>query len=410
MEIWFVPNYFYLNLPYYEQIAREVQDDSIHFALLSLPGHTGHQEEALYGSSYFKARGFTLLQHPLVLVPNYRSGLLPKLKLLAATMRNFFTLRKVIRNGAPDLVIVGSDTGPLNVRLFLGWCTYFRIPVSIVYATDFTLAGGRSRNSPLYRKIAHYCSRALPLVFLRALIFSGEVPGSYALNSKVFVMSESVRRKLISQGISPERLYITGLPAEVVPGDDQGRLAARESLLEELNIDKHSRLVILFTECIQYVYGEEYALSFYTKICQVFNELPDDIIVLIKLHPRESREVGQAIEGTFSASRFKVLRDVDAGNLFAIADLCLAHFSRVLIEAAVRKIRFLSINWVNDRKHTFLLPEDSEALEILAPEKTGQKITMALEDKAFIEEMDRQIERLYQRLQADTSIGRIISI
>ncbi|MFC1672435.1 glycosyltransferase, partial [Planctomycetota bacterium] len=340
----------------------------------------------------------------------YRHRVLLTIGLLVSALRNWRIVRKLLRASAPDVVVVGSDLGNLNIRFLMDACRSCGIPVVILYNCDLPKAnsGSRRRFLPLWKDMSVLRSSVLSL--LRAVLFGGTTPGEYASDSIVCVPSQDICEELVARGIDRNRIVVTGLPSPSPSPSVDG--SARE-VCGRLGIEQDRRLVVLFTECIQNIYGMEYAKDVYERLADAVRTLPNDVLFLVKLHPIESGEIESLLRRIFhgSCSRTRIIAgEFAAETLVGVAALCVAHFSRVLITAAQMGRRFLSINLMRDRDRTFISSDESGVLEIDALDDLGGKIRSAIEDVAFKDQIDRLISSIAGRFSDPDCCEKMASV
>jgi len=406
MKVVFVPNYFYLNIPIFEPIITQLSKKGVTPYVWKLPGNTDIPADRDFDLNYFKSRGINFIEVPIFRLPYYKNRIYFKLlKLLNATFKNWKVVRKLLKEVEPDVIVVGSDLGNLNIRFLMDACYSSRMPVVILYSCDLPKLNARAAFRFFYSWRNRYIFKLRIISFFRALLFTGTIPGEYALDSTICVASEEICKKLVAKGISRKRIIVTGMPFPTFPIS-----SSSEGTFKKLGIPQDYKLIILFTECIQHIYGTEYAKDLFIKLSQMVKILPNDIFFLIKLHPLESKEMEIFIKDIFNDKpRCKIITNFSVEELIGVASLCIAHFSRVLITAALMHKRFLSINLMKDRKRTFISGEEAEILEVNSFEDLERKIEEALENPEFGENIDKVVTGIANRFSSADSYEKIIS-
>ncbi len=398
-KIFFIPNYFYLNLPVFEQVINEL-GDKVNSYIVQVPGNTKFSVDKKYNLSYFNNKRIRFSKIPIITF--YYNGVINKLKALYFSIKNFRKIGSFLKEIKPNLIVVGSDLGNLSIRFFLEYCMLLRIPILILYTCDIPIEQNKFLFSCLDNLLFYYKTPFFR--FFRSIFFKGNIVGTYALNAKICVISEEFKRKLIRKGIEQERIIVIGLP--IVFSNN-----VLDKVYTKLGISKKQKIVVFFTECIQNVYGEEYTKNLYKNLAEIFKNLSDNkISVIIKLHPLEDEKTKLFIRGVFKKSPFKIVKNFSAEELINISDLCIAHFSRVLINAVLMEKRFLSINLMKDKKRTFIPKEDRSILEINSFEDLKIRVKGILKSPEHGRRIDKAIAHLSKKFSYSDSVEKITSL
>ena len=411
MKIFFVPNYFYLNFPVFRELISQLSKrQEISTYVVHLPGNTEVISDRKFSIDYFKQEGINFIDIPIQRV-SVRRNLLGIFRLLINTVWNYKRVQQFVKNTliADSVVIVGSDLGNLNVRFLIGECMKSKIPIKIVYTCDLPL----EKENKKFRFLLKLLSRKSILRFwlfrfIRAVMFNENIPGSYAFNAPLFVISEDVHNKLIKYGTKENKITVIGMIGRHFSNSELK--TAREEIVKEFNISINNKVLVFFTQSMQYIYGEEYAISEYNKLNSIFCSLPEHFSFIIKLHPLESNKFETLIREIFISPRFCVIKEFDIDKLLLSADLSIAYFSRVLLTAAVMGRKFLSINLKNDRERTFILKEESHILEAYSLDDLKSKIFKALEDTKYQAQLELTIKQLSQRYYPQNDIEKVVSL
>jgi hypothetical protein len=403
MKIVFVPNYFYLHIPLFQEIIYQLSDKGVTSYIWKLPGNTNVPADREFDLSYFRSREINFYEAPVYQIQNYKENARSKLKLLRYALKNWEIIRGLLLDWKPDLVVVGSDLGNLNIRFLMDACHFYHIPVVVLYNCDLPKA---KRPLNFFHNLKYeYIFKSKVLSLLRAIFSSGNIPGKYSLDSIICVATEEIRQKIISEGIREDRIIVTGMNFM-----NSSPIDLSEDIFKRLGISNTCRIVVLFTECIHDIYGIKYAENLYIELAKIADDLPDDIFLVVKPHPQESEEMRSLLTKTFNGLRCKVVSNFKAEELIEVAGLCIAHFSRVLITTALMDKRFLSINLMNDRERTFLTNQESEVLEITSYEGLIEKIRKALENSEFKNNIDKAIASISHRFSSKGSLEKIINV
>lgn len=282
----------------------------------------------------------------------------------AAKYRNFSATLEFLKQRRPALVAVSSDLGPLNMCFLLEACRLLGIPVVILYAFDLTPEQRPSLMDPL---LGWLDRSALPwLRFLRAYLYyrcaRQETPGLYSSQATVCVVSDRSVQTLVDRGVQRSRIRLIKPLGADSPSDERAGC-----LRAELGLSPDRRAVAFFTECIHEVYGRDYAERSCREAAQALRQASarTGAAVIVKFHPREPDEMRRVFRKAFGWPGVIVLDrpEVDAADVAAVADLSIAHFSKVLLDAALAGRPFVSINFLGDRKRTFVPAHESADLE-----------------------------------------------
>lgn len=406
MTVWFVPNYFYLSMPLFEKIIGNLTG-LLKCEVLRVNSNRGVKDH-IYDSKYFHSKNINYFEAPLELVADYNSGVIKKIKLLMLFYINMLKIDKLVRKHIPSAVVVGSDTANVNIKILLGLCLLHKIPIIILYNTDFNIPDRKKVKSIYSHSIWNVLNKWKLLVFIKALLYSCEVPGMFASNSSICVISDDIKRKLQYCGIKPERIFVVGLDNEMRNGIENDFIL---SIKKGIGKDRVA-LLAFFTECINKIYGNGYAKYLYETIFMEFQKLPQEIKILIKLHPREDQSQISFIKEKLSGTEYILVPgEVEAKDVIAVSDLIIAHFSKVLINAAMMGKRILSINLKSDQEKTFLSLEERHLLEIKNPEEITKKVEEIIYDKENNYKIDALIDGIAKKyIGTGNSIEKITQL
>lgn len=394
-KIILVPNYLYISLPDFAKLVRSFPetftgsilylDDIKELAAeeycedqllachnlphqkLQLQPAIFHRDLALGAVLGRFARPFTISRNLLIKWCNYRK------------------IRRWVEHNKPDLLIVTSDLGPQKVRFLMESAKLNQIPVVIFYSFDVPDGNNSTMSDMLCSKLDRFSN--VMASFVRANVREKEIVGSYNSSATICVVSESTRQKLVEKGIPPYRIKVVQAPVPMV--DHEQVVKVRE----KLEVCSETKVVLFFTECIECIYGMDYLTNLYSSLAGILAELAEqeDILFVIKLHPRESKTSIDFVRNTFTGRHVRILDNYDVEELIAAADLSLAHFSKVLITAALMGKPFLSLNLLNDRKRTFIKKQFSEEVEVHVIAELGEKIINAISDGPASSALRREI-------------------
>jgi len=303
--------------------------------------------------------------------------------------RNYMIIDRFVENECPDLLVICSDLGDLYIRFLIEICHLRGIPVLIFITGDVLLEQKRPSvfsiklNESLFRIKSRFPR------YIRARIFSRTLLGTFSLDSKICVLSEDGRNKLIQHGLNPDRIIVTKYKSANIPG------IPRKDFCDALNIPEDKRIITIFTECIHEVYGKEYLVNLNKKFMQLFSRMDDrNLFIIIKLHPRENEEIISLFSEIFKGPGMKVVGKIGLDDLILQSELCIAHYSTVLMTAAIMKKDFLSINIKGERQKTFIPEQLSDILEIKSHDEIEKKIARYLDERDYRDKVHSAIGRL----------------
>lgn len=355
---------------------------------------------------YFNEKALQYIE--LSLVRRSGNGTKNNIAYLFGLIKNFFSIYKLVGLEKPEMVIVGSDAGNVNIRFLLGLCSHYSIPVLILYNTDFRGPTHIAKINYLLNTLLAKLDRFKFFVFIRAMIYKCEIPGLFVKNSSICVIHRGIKEKLARLGIGEERIFVMGLEGETSVAS-----LSNFHLKHTLCGNRETKLVVVFTECLRDLYGSDYTAGLYRTFLDEFSKLPPAIRVVVKLHPRENSDEINLIKNTFKDSGVLIIEDIDVNvnDLISISDLVIAHFSKVLITASLMNKKILSINWKNDREKTFLNEEEGSLLEIKSPQELLNKINDALYSADFNDQAAELIQGIADRYKGSPEdMNRLVQL
>jgi len=254
--------------------------------------------------------------------------------------------KDIIKLERPDIVVVGHDMDTIP-RLFITAANSMGIPTLLVQ--DGIIFDRRSIYSALRQSI-HYKNKnifdkakiwvsilitfmkrnytfqqKLKIVLLRlADIIKGK-PNIYGHGecSKIAVMGEFAKNLLVSEGIDPKKIVITGQPRF----DD---IVEKKKKMNNKRLGTRKRVVVTTEPFVEtMLWTEKQRENF---ILTIVNTLDTDTELVIKLHPVEKLEdYKQILEGL--QYRATVCRDTDLYELLSVADLVISVASTTALES-----------------------------------------------------------------------------
>jgi hypothetical protein len=275
-----------------------------------------------------------------------KGGLLSKIVQFLKILINRTRIQIFLHRKKPDVLVTGGDITNINTRLFLDISEKKNIKtvlIPIVVPGPAVLNPDRDKNVPF----AHLVRLILKIFNLeKTIFFRGWVLGSYHRHAMIAVSSDDIRQCLIDNWISGQRIIVTGNPRDDMLYEIRSMdiTEIRSNLYISLNYPEDTVLIVYCTEVIQDIHGIHYLQEINAVLLKAFNSLPQSCRVVIKLHPRESHDNEHYYRETFNGERYQILRnEVELLKLLRVANLVIAHYSVVLIDAALLGTPVLSI-------------------------------------------------------------------
>ena len=179
-------------------------------------------------------------------------------------------------------------------------------------------------------------------------LISGE-SDRYLFPDKICVLDQRAFNEMSNNGFPEERLVITGNPHWDSFGETKNRLRSmnRESLRQRVQIKTTSRVLLFVSQPISSICrgAPEYTeCTVLEELLIVLNSTPElaDVMLVIKVHPRESKEELRAVlKRTDTAARF-VVSSEDLFELAWASDFVVGMFSALLVELSLLGIPVVS--------------------------------------------------------------------
>ena len=357
-KIFFIPFYFYLSSPPFEQIIKRINTQYDAFMVRIDP--IDQFSDSKYTSAYYENEGIGFLEVGVSPVKTTKRilkyfNLFMSIKLI----KKFLDLHK------PDCVVVNTDLGGVLIRVLLTLCEFRDIKILIICPTDVLIG---SINRKLYRALYNFPSRLIKVI--NALIFKGDVLGSFSLHSNICVISNDAKKRLVEKGkINESRILVADL---IFPFAGKNTDSQKQDIVPK----GYDYTVTIYTEMIQTMYGDEYLIELNKIIKDVIGIISQSMNVyfIIKLHPREPGNVCLMYHNMFDAENIKVIKEIELSQLLEISQINIAHYSTVLITALIERKHILSINLNRDKEKSFLPEKLRSIFEISNKEEMVRKI------------------------------------
>lgn len=389
MKIQFIPLYNYLSLPDFRTAISALPGENQCELIVISDNPENYKQpvvESEFISSYDKIKKFDyarwvgkqkrLKLKDLFLNPRkvFRKKLL--------RYKIFLKFIKFLKSEKPDLLVATSDLGHFYIRLYISAAELLNVPILILYTCDINEQFSKDNRE---RKL-NFPFKLTFTEYLKARFFDGQIVGTFCRSSYLAVISEKVKEILLRNGVKENRISIISKP--VAAGSD-----VENSLRALLKISEDSKVVIFFTECIQTIFGEQYAKDVHTYLNMCFKKLYEnlDVKFIIKPHPRDILlpEYSSIVKNVFTGKHIEIIEDISSDKLIMISDLNLGHFSKVLIDACIKGKPILSLNFKNDRSQTFIPQEVSTVIEVQNEDMLFPRLQKILNDRKEYEKVCR---------------------
>jgi len=349
MKVLFVPHYIYLHA---ESFCRVISHLNVMgcTAVMVVSSDSYGIERSEYSKEQLRTRGCRVRELNLPWLGWTGLGTLARLRQTPSLLNCRERIRRLLWQERPDVVVVGSDLGRFHIRVLLDECDRQRIAVLILTTTS--VGYGPTDNGKASRRGVRWPVRLLLrlLDLQRPALFDGSVIGTFAHRAKIAVPGEMCKARLQEQGIEEERVFVTGDPGydrlfEIRNEPENG---LRSAILARLRWPEESKLVMYCTEVIHEVYGYEYLEKINIALSAAFDSLPAEYRVVVKLHPRETDDTRRSFARNFSGSRYYTIEDGEVLPYLRSVELCVGHFSQVLMEAVLVGTPVVAINIQRD--------------------------------------------------------------
>jgi hypothetical protein len=390
MTVLFAPYYFYLHYESFRRVAASLNRSGIDAAILHMPCNAFNENHS-FGMERMRADGCPVRQLHLWDLGWKGSSSIARMSRFPNLLINRKKIRKFLEVERPRLVVVGSDLGGLYIRLLLSCCREAGIQTMI-------LASSASGPPAIDSEAGQTISVSRPIKAILQLLDLDHVAlfdhwkiGSFNTEAPIAVPGKTLKEELLRDGVSEDRLFITGDPAHdaIFELKQEPVAQIRRQICDQLDWPESSRLIVYCTEVIHEMLGREYLVRLNVLLAEVFAALPADCRVVVKLHPRETSETEALFKQAFRRDRYLVRRDLDLLRLMRAAHLCIGHYSRTLIDSVLLGTPVACINLANDEKRMLF---DAGFGEIrLDSEQDFHKIRTLLEDKETRDVVERKL-------------------
>lgn len=289
---------------------------------------------------------------------------------------NIKSANEVLIRETPDIILTGHDQTPMEI-FFIEAANSLGIPSLTV---QDGIINAEKNTVSLEKKIKYFLK--IPLKFINLFLIK-KISLRYLLDFVIFkikyhnkylfryghgdstlitLFGESTRKILISEGINPKKLVVTGNPKF-----DKLKHFKNTSMKDELrnrwNIPKEKFVVLLLTQ--QFVEAEIWVPAQREELVSVISQSVSDLKdahLIIKLHPPYEKEEDYIkILKKFSIS-YNIFNEEPLEEILSLCDVTLTVSSTAALEAMALTKPVMIINLFNENQPLFY--RDSGAMYI----------------------------------------------
>jgi len=299
---------------------------------------------------------------------------------------NYLRLNSILKESKPDLVFLSSDVLPEEMRFMYALCKAKKIPTIIYWPAEFDYVPLKIWGKRLSRKRTNY---GFWEMFIYACRFKSGTVGSFRLDSKLYVYTHNIKDKLEKAGVQSSGINAVGMPYTPVYSEEGiNRLSKIMS--------GYDKRIVLFTEVIERLKGEEYLRVLYRTINNIFERCGNKACLAVRFHPREYEKIKSFTrEQLYAGNVFFLEEDLTLDDICAVSDLSIAHHSKALLLAVLIGTRILSID-IDDDPNSFLETEE-KALKISSLEELAKKLEDFIFYGLYESEAETALDKLKQR-------------
>ncbi len=195
--------------------------------------------------------------------------------------------------------------------------------------------------------------------------------------TKVAVIGDYMRDVLVSEGLDASRIVVTGEPR----WDELVSLAdCREEVFQDLGLDTDKKLILVTTQPLVEagIWTKEDRRFWLSTIIQAVDSL-DECQLVVKLHPRDTREAYEEIMRDESATPITVCQDFDISRLLKACDVLLTHLCTTALEAMIMDKPVIIVDFKED-PCSMPFVTSGAAIGVHDPEKLADTIEGILND------------------------------
>lgn len=225
--------------------------------------------------------------------------------------------------------------------------------------------------------------------------FNGNRTISY-LPSKVLVMDELSREKLIEEGVPEKNIAITGQPyleffssmIRNISEDDIKKYKRQMKILENEKIivyasEDISKMFCDTEEKYYWGYNEKTTFKQIKNVLNIEKEIAENTKVIIRPHPKEDIDYWKRFIENDKSGKYVLDEKSSSKLLIAVADLIIGMQSMFLLESALSEKPILSVQIGLCRENPLILDEMGVVNTILTSEELRNTLRKHLTGKSF---------------------------
>jgi hypothetical protein len=391
MKVLLAPYYFYLHYESFRRVSAVLNRSEIDSAILRIP-FSAIEDNSRFGPEKMQTDNCAMRHLPLVDLGWKGSSTAARISRFPNLLINRRRIKHFLEAERPKLIVVGSDLGGIFIRLLLSCCREAGVRTMIL-ATSASGPPASESGESQYLSVPLLARATLRVLNMdHVALFNSWRIGSFDTNAPIAVPGRTLKEKLVELGVSDDRIFITGDPAHdaIYELMQEPAEQIRNDICNDVGWPTTGKLIVYCTEVIHEMLGREYLVRLNKLLAETFSTLPRDWRVLVKLHPRETPETETLFREAFQGGRYSIRRDMDVLRLIRAANLCIGHYSRTLIDAALIGTPVVCINLTGDEKR-MLFDSSFGEVRIETERDVRDKIRTLLQDEETRNVVDRKL-------------------
>ncbi len=203
------------------------------------------------------------------------------------------------------------------------------------------------------------------------------------LPNKICIMDDFARNEMLAEGFAPDVLEITGQPYLAAIRQRLSRADAdNKSYRKKLNVASDCRVVVVISEAVRTMYGDkgqtywgydEASLlrDVFNVLCAIRQEsMKGHFCLVFRLHPKDKENILDDVIATMKNNFITVTkeRSASADELIGGADMLIGASSMLLLEAAIARRPFLSVQIGQKQQDPFVLSRMGKVKRVFLPD------------------------------------------
>lgn len=277
---------------------------------------------------------------------------------------NMKSVDKILRSENPDIIVSGNDQHLMDI-LFIKAANNMEIPSLTVQ--DGILITNRCINQPIsiklrqiiampFRVLKNILNINYPLQYkISYLLFDLRYKKDYSFiyghgeSTKIALFGENIKNTLISEGVSSEKLEVTGSSKfdDLIQFKDPSR---RENIKKKFGIHSEKKIVLVLTQWFVEagMWTTEQRRIFICEIVKACSNL-ENVQLILKIHPHYEKksEYNKILKNSLNS--VLICKSEPVHEIISIADVVISVKSTTALEAMVLRKPVLIINLYNDQ-------------------------------------------------------------